>query len=385
MSAPRYPALFQINTRVRLSELGTVLGRPATLDDIPDGELDQLARDGFDLVWFLGVWQTGEAGAPSIGVEPGVAGRVSSHPPELTGTDISGSRFAVRDYHVHADFGGDEALARLRERLRTARPEARSWTSSPTTWRPTTAGSGSIRTSSSRGPRRISPPQPQNYRRVETTAGSRYPRLRPGPVLRRLARHAAAELREPGAAGGHARRAAANCRPVRRRPLRHGDAGAARGVRADLGHCRGAVLAAGDGGRPRRGPRLPVHGRGLLGPGVDAAAAGLRLHLRQAALRPARATASAAGPRALRAGPRLPGPPRALPREPRRAAGRGDLPAGRPPGGGRHHLPQPGLRFFHQGQREGKRVRISDAPRPRAGRSRRTRRSARSTTACWPA
>ena len=61
MSAPRYPSLFQVNTRVRLSELTAALGRPATLDDITQAELDQLARDGFDLVWFLGVWQTGEA------------------------------------------------------------------------------------------------------------------------------------------------------------------------------------------------------------------------------------------------------------------------------------------------------------------------------------
>jgi hypothetical protein len=61
MTSPRYPSLFQVNTRVRLSELSAALGRPATLDDIPDAELDRVAADGFDLVWFLGVWQTGEA------------------------------------------------------------------------------------------------------------------------------------------------------------------------------------------------------------------------------------------------------------------------------------------------------------------------------------
>jgi hypothetical protein len=38
------------------------LQRRATLDDIPDKELDQLAQDGFERVWFLGVWQTGAAG-----------------------------------------------------------------------------------------------------------------------------------------------------------------------------------------------------------------------------------------------------------------------------------------------------------------------------------
>jgi len=36
----RYPALCQVNSRVRLTELSRKLGRPATLDDIPDADLD---------------------------------------------------------------------------------------------------------------------------------------------------------------------------------------------------------------------------------------------------------------------------------------------------------------------------------------------------------
>src|SRR5262245_24098164 len=62
MTRPRYPSLYQINTRVRLSEIAAELRRPATLDDIGDRELDYLKQTGFDLVWFLGVWQTGPAG-----------------------------------------------------------------------------------------------------------------------------------------------------------------------------------------------------------------------------------------------------------------------------------------------------------------------------------
>jgi len=57
-----YPSLYQVNTRVWLTELSRNLGRAATLDDIPDAELDRLAGMGFDWVWFLSVWQTGPAG-----------------------------------------------------------------------------------------------------------------------------------------------------------------------------------------------------------------------------------------------------------------------------------------------------------------------------------
>ena len=62
MRDPLYPSLYQINTRVWMTELAQDLGRPATLDDVPDAELDRLAKMGFDWVWFLSVWQTGLAG-----------------------------------------------------------------------------------------------------------------------------------------------------------------------------------------------------------------------------------------------------------------------------------------------------------------------------------
>jgi len=40
---PAYPSLYQINTRVWLTELSKSVGRRATLDDIPHAEIDRLA------------------------------------------------------------------------------------------------------------------------------------------------------------------------------------------------------------------------------------------------------------------------------------------------------------------------------------------------------
>ncbi len=118
MSSPRYPSLFQINTRVRLAELSRELRRPATLDDVTDEELDQLAENGFDLVWFLGVWQTGDAARRVSRSKPEWLAEYRRVLPDFSEADVTGSCFAVRDYRVHEDFGGDQALARLRERLR---------------------------------------------------------------------------------------------------------------------------------------------------------------------------------------------------------------------------------------------------------------------------
>jgi hypothetical protein len=61
----RYPSLYQVNTRVWLRELAGSRGERATLDDIPDSEFDRLAHAGFDWIWFLGVWQTGQ-GIPTL-------------------------------------------------------------------------------------------------------------------------------------------------------------------------------------------------------------------------------------------------------------------------------------------------------------------------------
>ncbi len=115
---PKYPSLFQINTRVWLTEIARTLGRPATLDDLPDAKLDRLAEFGFDWVWFLSVWQTGVAGRDISRNNPDWRKEFQETLPDLREEDIAGSGFAITGYTVHENLGGDAALARLRERLR---------------------------------------------------------------------------------------------------------------------------------------------------------------------------------------------------------------------------------------------------------------------------
>lgn len=117
MNQPNNPSLYQINTRVWLTALSRELGRRATLDDIPDAALDRLAEMGFDWVWFLSVWTTGERGRKVSRENPGWRRDFEATLPDLKEEDIGGSGFAIADYKVHPDLGGDEALKRLRERL----------------------------------------------------------------------------------------------------------------------------------------------------------------------------------------------------------------------------------------------------------------------------
>jgi glycosidase len=117
MADLRYPALYQINTRVWLTALSQKLGRRATLDDIPDAELDRLAGLGFDWVWFLSVWQTGPAAQAISRANAEWRKDFQQTLPDLREEDIAGSGFAIQSYTVHRDLGGAAALARLRQRL----------------------------------------------------------------------------------------------------------------------------------------------------------------------------------------------------------------------------------------------------------------------------
>ena len=117
----RYPSLFQINTRVWLTALASQLGRPATLDDVPDAELDRLAGAGFEWVWLLSVWQTGLASQRVSRSIPELRHEFEATLPDLREEDIAGSGFAITGYSVHTSLGGDAALARIRDRLRKRR------------------------------------------------------------------------------------------------------------------------------------------------------------------------------------------------------------------------------------------------------------------------
>jgi hypothetical protein len=118
MARPRYPSLFQINTRVWLTELSHNLSQRATLDDIPDVELDRLAQIGFDWVWFLSVWQTGPEAQQVSRTNPEWRREFHETLPDLRDEDIPGSGFAITGYTVHTNLGGDAAIARMRERLK---------------------------------------------------------------------------------------------------------------------------------------------------------------------------------------------------------------------------------------------------------------------------
>jgi hypothetical protein len=115
--APRYPSLFQINTRVWLEHLSRGAGRRITLADIDEAAIDGFAEQGFDWIWLLSVWQTGAAGQAISRGNPQWRAEFRTVLTDLTEDDIGGSGFAITAYTVSDTLGGDTALAQFRERL----------------------------------------------------------------------------------------------------------------------------------------------------------------------------------------------------------------------------------------------------------------------------
>jgi len=115
---PRFPSLYEINTRIWLHELSCQYDRRVTLADVPDAALDSLAGLGFDWIWLLGIWQTGPAGRAVARTHPDLRRDYAAMLPDFRDEDIVGSPFAVQAYHVHTDFGDDTALSQVGERLR---------------------------------------------------------------------------------------------------------------------------------------------------------------------------------------------------------------------------------------------------------------------------
>ena len=228
------PTLFQVNTRVTLSSLSRKLGRQATLDDFPDSELAVWPSEGFDWIWFLGVWQTGPAGRKVSLSHAEWQAEYRHLLPDFQEDDVCGSCFAIRDYSAHVDFGGDAALARLRDRvhshgMRLLLDFVPNHTAPDHPW---------VQEHPEfyiHGNEDLLAREPQNYARVTTPNGPIILAFGRDPYFRWLAGHVSVELRRAASSGRASAGAREDRHSLRRRSLRHGDAGSSGCFRADLG------------------------------------------------------------------------------------------------------------------------------------------------------
>ena len=113
----RYPTIFEINTWVWLSELSRRYGKTIGLGSVPDQEWDALACDGFDAVWLMGVWERSPAGITIANRNEQLQQSFREALPDFQAVDNVGSPYCVRRYSVDSHLGGPEGLSVAREEL----------------------------------------------------------------------------------------------------------------------------------------------------------------------------------------------------------------------------------------------------------------------------
>ncbi|MEV6167443.1 alpha-amylase [Streptomyces sp. NPDC051954] len=109
--------IHEINTLVWLGELSERHGRRVTLGDVPGEVWDEVARPGVDTVWLMGVWERSPAGLSIALRDDRLLASFRDALPDLTPADIAGSPYCVRNYVVDASLGGPEGLAAARAEL----------------------------------------------------------------------------------------------------------------------------------------------------------------------------------------------------------------------------------------------------------------------------
>ncbi|MEI6232068.1 MAG: alpha-amylase family glycosyl hydrolase [Planctomycetota bacterium] len=114
---PSNPLMYEINTRVWLRELSMRLHQPVQLDTVPDTELDRIAELGFHAVWLMGVWTTGPESLLIARTRSELQHEYHETLHDFSADDCIGSPYAVASYVVSPKLGGNAALARLRERM----------------------------------------------------------------------------------------------------------------------------------------------------------------------------------------------------------------------------------------------------------------------------
>jgi hypothetical protein len=114
---PDDPLLFEIYTWVWLAGLSTAYGRQVTLADVPDEVWDDVARPGVDAVWLMGVWERSPMGAAIARSNDAMRTAQSEALPDVTDADVVGSAYCVRAYTCDPALGGDAGLAVARAAL----------------------------------------------------------------------------------------------------------------------------------------------------------------------------------------------------------------------------------------------------------------------------
>lgn len=117
MSAPTPPYLYELNTMDFLIRMGTDPGCPLPLNQLQGDFFQGLRDNGFGYVWMMGMWERSPASRQEALDLPGLQAEYDEALGTWTADDVAGSPYAVRQYLPDPRFGQWKDLKKFKEHL----------------------------------------------------------------------------------------------------------------------------------------------------------------------------------------------------------------------------------------------------------------------------
>jgi hypothetical protein len=114
---PKCPHLYEISTWPWLERLSRDQGRRLTLGEVPESEWDRLAALGFHIIYLMGVWKRSGIGRQMARSDPGLMLEFDRTLPDWTLEDVPGSPYSIAAYEPDPRIGGWRDLDVTRQRL----------------------------------------------------------------------------------------------------------------------------------------------------------------------------------------------------------------------------------------------------------------------------
>jgi hypothetical protein len=117
LSLRPHPHLYEINTWAWLEALSRREGRKLSLAEVPDRDWDEFARLGFDLVWLMGVWQRSPLGRRIAQTDSQLFPLYEQALPGWRLDQVVGSPYSICDYSPDPRIGVWRDIDTARQKL----------------------------------------------------------------------------------------------------------------------------------------------------------------------------------------------------------------------------------------------------------------------------
>jgi len=111
------PTVYEINTVLWLRELSATYSKTITLGSVPSREWDKIKRFKFDYVWLMGVWKRSVAGRKIAQRATEMFDAYNRALPGWAEEDIAGSPYSIQGYEPDPSVGDWDDLQKAREQL----------------------------------------------------------------------------------------------------------------------------------------------------------------------------------------------------------------------------------------------------------------------------